>query len=137
MQFYVMTSTHVRQSTLVHVAKCHSTISCIMSSYFPMTGFRATVCASTVDNRYDSRQSIRLCPYQMGLMKLNWSLWYNTHIWIMKLYCTVRYNNHTWISKLYCTVWYNNCTWIMKLCHNLYMFWEIFKGFFLNFMFRL
>jgi len=25
-----------------------------MSSYFPMTGFRATVCASTVCNRYDS-----------------------------------------------------------------------------------
>jgi len=24
-----------------------------MSSYFPMTGFRATVCALTVDNRYD------------------------------------------------------------------------------------
>jgi len=31
----------------------HSTIPWIMYSYFPMTGFRATVCASTVDNRYD------------------------------------------------------------------------------------
>jgi len=50
MQFYVSTRTHVRQFTLVHVAKCHSTISWIMSSYFPMTGFKATVCASTRDN---------------------------------------------------------------------------------------
>jgi len=24
-----------------------------MSSYFPMSGFRATACAPTVDNRYD------------------------------------------------------------------------------------
>jgi len=53
MQFDVMTRTHVRQFTLVHVAKCHMTISWIMSSYFPMTGFRSTVCASAVDNRYD------------------------------------------------------------------------------------
>jgi len=29
MQFYVMTRTHVRQFTLVHVAKCHSTIACL------------------------------------------------------------------------------------------------------------
>jgi len=34
-------------------SKCISTISWIMSSYLPMTGFRATVCASTVNNRYD------------------------------------------------------------------------------------
>jgi len=39
MQFYVMTRTHVRQFTLVHGAKC-----------MPMTGFKATVCASTRDN---------------------------------------------------------------------------------------
>jgi len=53
MQFYVMTRTHVRQFTIVHVAKCHSTISWIMSSYFPMTGFKATVRASTRDNRHN------------------------------------------------------------------------------------
>jgi len=35
--------THVRQFTLAHVANCHSTISRIMSSYFPTTGFQATV----------------------------------------------------------------------------------------------
>jgi len=48
-QFYVMTRTHVglRQFTLVHVAKCHSTISWIMSSYFSMTGFKAG------DNRHN------------------------------------------------------------------------------------
>jgi len=53
MQFYVMTRPHVRQFKLVHVAKCHSTIWWIMSSYFPMTGFKATVCASTGDNRHN------------------------------------------------------------------------------------
>jgi len=41
------TRTQVRQVTLVHVAKCHSTISWIMFTYFPMNGFRATVCALT------------------------------------------------------------------------------------------
>jgi len=46
MKYNVITRTHVRQFTLVHTAKCHSTISCIMSSYFPMTGFRATVCVT-------------------------------------------------------------------------------------------
>jgi len=53
MQFYVMTRTHVWQFTLVHVSKCQSTISLIMSSYFPMTGFKATVCVSTGDNRHN------------------------------------------------------------------------------------
>jgi len=32
----------VRQFTLAHVAKYHSTISCKMSSNFPLTGFKAT-----------------------------------------------------------------------------------------------
>jgi len=54
MQFYVMTRTHVRQFiTRVHVATCHSTVSWIMSNYFPMTGFKATVRASTGDNRHN------------------------------------------------------------------------------------
>jgi len=53
MQFYVMTRIHVRQFTLVHVAKCYGTISWIMSSYFPLTGFKATVYASTVDKRHN------------------------------------------------------------------------------------
>jgi len=35
MQFYVMPRTHVWQFTLVHVAKSNSTLSLIMSSYFP------------------------------------------------------------------------------------------------------
>jgi len=48
MQFYVM-----RQFTRVHVAKCHSTISWVMSSFFPMTGFKVTECASTGDNRHN------------------------------------------------------------------------------------
>jgi len=51
MQFYVMTRTHVWQFTLVRIEKCYSTILWIMSSYFPMTDFKATVCASTGDNR--------------------------------------------------------------------------------------
>jgi len=37
----------------VHVAKCHRTISWIKSSYFPMTGFKATECVSTGDNRHN------------------------------------------------------------------------------------
>jgi len=37
----------------MHVAKCHSTISCIMSSCFLITGFKVTVCASTGDNRHN------------------------------------------------------------------------------------
>jgi len=41
---------HVRQFTLEQVAKCHSTISWLMSSYFPITGFKATVRASKGDN---------------------------------------------------------------------------------------
>jgi len=49
MQFNVMTRTHAWQFTLKHRAKCHSTISWIMSGYFPTTGFKATVCASTGD----------------------------------------------------------------------------------------
>jgi len=49
---HVMTRTHVKQFTLVHVVECHSIISWIMSSYFPMTSFKATVCASTGDNRH-------------------------------------------------------------------------------------
>jgi len=48
MQFYVMT-TCIRQFTLVHVAKCHSTISWKMSSYFPLTSFKA----STGDNQHN------------------------------------------------------------------------------------
>jgi len=35
-----MPTTHVRQFTLIHSAKCHSTISWIMSSYFPMNWFQ-------------------------------------------------------------------------------------------------
>jgi len=53
MQFYVMIRTHVTQFTFVYIAKCHSTKSWIMSSYFPMTGFRATVCVSTEVNRHN------------------------------------------------------------------------------------
>jgi len=52
MQFYVMTRTHVGQFTLVPIAKCHSTKLWIMSSYFLMNGFKATVCASTEDNQH-------------------------------------------------------------------------------------
>jgi len=48
MKFYVMTRTHVRQFTLMHVAKCHSTISWIMSTHLPMC--------------IDRRQSTQLCP---------------------------------------------------------------------------
>jgi len=53
MQFYVMTRTHVRRFTFVHVAKCHSTILWKISSCFPITGFKATVCASKEDNWYN------------------------------------------------------------------------------------
>jgi len=62
MQFYVMTRTHVRQLTLVHVAKCHSTISWIMSSYFSHEWFQGdSMCI-------DRRQSAKLCPYHMGMV---------------------------------------------------------------------
>jgi len=39
----------VRLFTLVHQAKCHSTLSRIMSSYIPIPGFKATLCTSTGD----------------------------------------------------------------------------------------
>jgi len=59
MEFNVMTRTHIGQFTLVHVAKCHSTISQIMLSYFPYDWFQ--------DNSMciDRRQSTQLCSYQM------------------------------------------------------------------------
>jgi len=42
-----------RQLTLVHIAKCHSPKSWIISSYFPMSDFRVTACASKQDNRHN------------------------------------------------------------------------------------
>jgi len=41
----------------LHVAKCHIIISWIMYRNFPTTGFGATVCASTWDNRIQSTNS--------------------------------------------------------------------------------
>jgi len=58
MQFYIMTRTHVKQLTLVHVAKCQSTISWIM--LFSHDWFQGN---SKCINR---RQSTQLCPYQMA-----------------------------------------------------------------------
>jgi len=49
----IMPRTYVRQFSLVHIAKCDSTKSWIMSSYFTMSGFRETLCASTRDNRHN------------------------------------------------------------------------------------
>jgi len=58
MQFNIIP--RIRQFTHVHKAKCHSTISWIMSSYFPINWLQGnSMCI-------DSRQFIRLCPYQMG-----------------------------------------------------------------------
>jgi len=69
MQFIIMPRIYVRQFTLVHVAKCHSTISWIMSSYFPMNWFqRNSMCI-------DIRQLIRLCPYHMGVKKIIHVYW--------------------------------------------------------------
>jgi len=51
----------------VHIAKCHSTKSWIMSSYFPMSGFRETVCASTGDNRHNCAPT----TYQPSACRLN------------------------------------------------------------------
>jgi len=82
MQFYVMTRTHVRQFTLVHVAKCQSTISWIMSSYFPMTGFKATVRASTEDNRYNCAP-----PMQMENI-IRWKLSWNSVLNGLKSFIT-------------------------------------------------
>jgi len=50
MQFYVMTRTHVRQFKLSKMPQYN--IVNKVSSYFHMTGFKATVCASTGDNRH-------------------------------------------------------------------------------------
>jgi len=48
-----------------------------MSSYFPITGFKATVCTSTGDNRHNCARttlgiftSYVLWPYQMGRVTL-------------------------------------------------------------------
>jgi len=54
--------THVRQFTLVHVAKCHSTKSWIMSSYFSIHWFQGnSMCIN-------SWQSTQICPYQMAIL---------------------------------------------------------------------
>jgi len=43
----------VWQFTVLHVANCHDKILWMMSDYFPVYWFWATVCASTRDNRYN------------------------------------------------------------------------------------
>jgi len=55
MQLNVMPRKHVTQFTLVHEAKCHSTIIIMINVYiyFTMTGLRATVCTSTTHNRHN------------------------------------------------------------------------------------
>jgi len=56
MQFYVMTRTHVRQFTLVHVAKYHSKM------LFSHNWFQGnSMCI-------DREQLTQLCPYQMESM---------------------------------------------------------------------
>jgi len=47
MQFNIMPRIYARQFTLVHIAKSHSTKLRIISGYFPMSGFRAKISAST------------------------------------------------------------------------------------------
>jgi len=77
MQFYAKTRTHVRQCTLVHVAKFNSTISWIMSSYFPRTGFKATVRAWTGDNRYNC------APNRWGYWLVCESTFDRRNVWIL------------------------------------------------------
>jgi len=60
MQFNIMPRMYVWQFTLVLIAKCHSTISWIMSNFFPKNWFQ------DISMCIDIRQSIQLCPYHMG-----------------------------------------------------------------------
>jgi len=53
MQFDIMPRIYVWQFKLMPIAKYHNTKSWIISSYFPMNGFRETVCASTGDNQHN------------------------------------------------------------------------------------
>jgi len=89
MQFYVMTRTHVRQFTLVHVAKCHNIKSWIMSSYFPMTGFKATVCASTGDK-----------TVPLAIWNTISNLHDNSHMCLQQ-YVTAKYRANVWLFSPY------------------------------------
>jgi len=114
MQFYVMTRTHVRQFTLLHVAKCHSKISWIMYSYFPTTGFRATVYASTVDYQYDC------APTRVSMEPL-WAIEIRsikTVVMISKLtlnLCTLHYR-YWWSLALWLVHYHNQKRAIIKWC---------------------
>jgi len=95
MQFYVMTRTHVRQFTHMHVAKCRSTISWIMSSYFPVTGVKeATVRASTgaIDTTVPLPDGAKLvwCIY-FSILKAVKLMYISLHVYICHRACWVYY----------------------------------------------
>ena len=51
----------VWQFTLLHIAQRHDKKKWILSNFFPVYWFWATVCASTRDNRYNCAVSINVC----------------------------------------------------------------------------
>jgi len=60
----IMPRIYARQFTLVHIAKCHSTILWIMLSYFSMNWLHGnSMCIN-------SRQLIRQCPYHLRAVKV-------------------------------------------------------------------
>jgi len=63
-----MTRTQVIQFTLVHVAKCHCTLSTIMSSYFPKTGFRAKALEKS-----KNKIRIKLFEFSDALLAQTWN----------------------------------------------------------------
>jgi len=87
----------------VHIAKCHSTKSWIMSSYFPMSGFWATVSASTGDNRHNcaptSTTYRRLGEWGMGKVT-PWGKGWHTTIAIAVVQADLRIANIQPISKI-------------------------------------
>jgi len=115
----LMTRTHIRQFTLVHVKNCHSTISWIMFSYFPMTGLTATVCAYTGDNIHNCAlpdrggQLLRnsniypnftsLSHLQVNILKINWFTtlkWYNSAVKFLR-WTTFSGKVASWQTKIF------------------------------------
>jgi len=111
MHFNIMPRMYVWQFTLVLIAKCHSTISWIMSNYFPMNWFQ------DISMCIDSRQSIQLCPYHMGVTA------YRVNIDRLLTEYTLRASACG--SPLYCTTARSNGN-LSHIC-NIFFSWWLFS----------
>ena len=61
----------VRQFTLLYIAQCQDKKKWILSHFFPVYCFRATVCASTRDNRYNCALPTRILQLELAQHEVN------------------------------------------------------------------